>query len=84
MNEYNLKEQSIEPGDIIEAETFNCMPVSMKCRGRLSQIFNFYEHLQGLDRLIRIEQIKLSNDAGYNGQVSMETKAVIYYKAGIG
>ncbi|MFC1633900.1 type 4a pilus biogenesis protein PilO [Planctomycetota bacterium] len=83
MNEHNLKEQNIEPGDIVEADKFNCIPVSMQCRGRLTQIFNFYEHLQDLDRLIRIEQIKLSNDAAYNGQVSMETKAVIYYKAGM-
>ena len=84
MNEHSLKEQSIEPGEIVEADKFNCIPVSMQCKGRLTQLFNFYERLQALDRLIRIEQIKLSNDVGYNGQVSMETKAVIYYKAGIG
>jgi hypothetical protein len=40
--------------------------------------------LQTLDRLIRIEQIKLSNDGKYKGQVSMETKAVIYYRAKVG
>lgn len=83
MNQYNLKEQSIEPGDVVEADKFNCIPVSMQCSGRLTQLFDFYERLQALDRLIRIERIKLSNDAGYNGQVSMETKAVIYYKTGM-
>ena len=84
MNENNLKEQSIEPGEIIAAEKFNCIPVSMQCRGRLTQIFKFYDCLQDLGRLIRIERVKLSNDAGYTGQVSMETKAIIYYRAGIG
>jgi Tfp pilus assembly protein PilO len=84
MDEHNLKEQSIEPGEIIAADQFNCIPVSMRCKGRLTQLFNFYDRLQDLDRLVRIEQVKLFNDAGYNGQVSMETKAIIYYRAGMG
>ena len=81
MNEHNLKEQSIEPGEILAADKFNCIPVSMQCKGRLTQLFNFYDRLQDLDRLVRIEQVKLTNDAGYSGQVSMVTKAVIYYRA---
>ena len=83
MNEHQLKEQSIEPGEIIEADKFNCIPVSMKCKGRLTQLFNFYDRLQALDRLVRIEHIKLSNDTDYSGQVSMNTKAIIYYRAGV-
>lgn len=81
MNEYHLKDQSIEPGEVMAADKFNCIPVSMQCKGRLTQLFNFYDRLQDLDRLVRIEQVRLVNDTGYNGQVSMETKAVIYYKA---
>lgn len=84
MNEHNLKEQSIEPGEILEAGQFNCIPVNMQCKGRITQLFHFYDHLQTLDRLVRIEQVKLSNDAGFNGQVSMKTKAIIYYRAGMG
>ncbi|OHB77072.1 MAG: hypothetical protein A2Z25_20015 [Planctomycetes bacterium RBG_16_55_9] len=84
MNEHSLKEQIIEPGEAVEADRFNCIPVNMRCKGRLRQIYEFYGRLQALDRLVRIEQVKLSNDAGYSGQVSMETKAVIYYRAGMG
>jgi Tfp pilus assembly protein PilO len=84
MNENNLQEQEITPGEEIKADKFNCIPVSMRCKGKLVQIFKLYRQLQTLDRLIRIEQVKLSNDAGYNGQVSMETKAVIYYRAKVG
>jgi Tfp pilus assembly protein PilO len=82
MNEYKLEEQSIEPGETITADKFSYIPVNMECKGRLTQLFNFYDRLQDLDRLVRIEQVKLSNDAGYSGQVSMETKAIIYYRAG--
>ena len=81
MNEHSLEQTNIEPGDMIEADEFNCIPVRMECTGRLAQIFHFYGSLQTLDRLVRIEQVKLSNAADYSGLVSMETKAVIYYRA---
>lgn len=84
MNEYNLTDQEIAPGEEVEADKFNCIPVNMQCKGKLTQIFEFYRRLQTLDRLIRIEQVKLSNDSDYNGQVSMETRAIIYYRAKIG
>jgi hypothetical protein len=51
----------------------------MQCKGRLTQIFEFYKQLQKLDRLVRIEQVKLVNDSSFEGEVSMETKLVIYY-----
>ena len=84
MNEHNLSEQVIEPRKEVEAEELNCIPVNMQCKGKLTQIFEFYRRLQGLDRLVRIEQVKLTNDSDYNGQVSMEAMAVIYYRAKVG
>ena len=84
MNENNLKEQEITPGEEVKADQFNCIPVSIRCKGELAQIFKLYRQFQTLDRSIRIEQVKLSNDGGYKGQVSMETKAIIYYRAKVG
>lgn len=84
MNEHNLKEHVIEPRKEIKAEELNCIPVNMKCKGRLTQIFEFYRRLQGMDRLIRIEQVKLFNDSDFSGEVGMEAKAVIYYRAQVG
>ncbi len=81
MNEYNLREQLIQPGEEVKAERLNCIPVSMQCKGGLKQIFEFFKSLQVLDRLVRIEQIKLVNDGDFNGEVGMQTKAVIYYRA---
>ena len=81
MNENNLKEQEITPGEEIKADKFNCIPVTMRCKGKLVQIFQLYRQLQTLDRLVRIELVKLSNDSDFNGQVSMETKAFIYYRS---
>ena len=84
MNEHNLKEQLIQPGKETEAKELNCIPVNMRCKGGLKQIFEFYKSLQGLDRSVRIEQVKLVNDSDFSGEVSMETKAVIYYGAEAG
>ncbi len=84
MNEHNLSEQVIEPRKEVKSEELNCIPVNMKCKGRLTQIFEFYRQLQGMDRLIRIEQVKLFNDSDYSGEVAMEAKAVIYYRAQAG
>jgi len=79
MKEHNLREQVVEPGAQIESEKLTCIPVSMRCNGELTELFAFFRKLQGLDRLVRIEQVKLTNDADFGGEVRMETKAVIYY-----
>ena len=84
MNEHNLRDQDIEPREEVKGDEFCCIPLSMRCKGKLSQVFEFYRQLKGLDRLIRIERIKLKNDNNFSGEVSMETEAVIYYRAQVG
>jgi len=84
MNELNLKEQVITPDKEIQADELNCIAVDIQCKGRLAQIFEFYKRMQTLDRLVRIEQVKLVNDSSFSGEVSVQTKAVIYYKAQAG
>lgn len=81
MNEHNLKEQVITPGGQIRGKDLICIPVDMQCRGNLAELFEFFKRLQALDRLIRIEQVKLTNDPDFSGQVTMETRLVIYYAA---
>lgn len=80
MGEHNLGEQLIQPGKEIKAEELNCIPVRMQCKGRLKEIFEFFKSLQSLDRLVRVEEVSLVNDRDFNGIVSMETRAVVYYR----
>jgi Tfp pilus assembly protein PilO len=80
MNSHNLKGQFIEPGEEVEGEELNYIPVNMKCRGRLKQIFEFYKSLQSLERLVRIEEVKLLNENNFSGEVNMQTQAVVYYR----
>jgi len=84
MNKYNLSEQLIQPDKEIETDELNCIPVNVQCRGKLKRIFEFYKSLQELDRLVRIEQVKLTNDSDFSGEVKVQTKAIIYYRAQAG
>jgi Tfp pilus assembly protein PilO len=84
MKEHNLSEQVTTLGSEIEAGKFTCIPISMRCKGELAQIHEFYRRLQNLDRLVRIEKVMLSNDNSYSGQVSMETEVIVYYRAKVG
>ena len=81
MNEHNLEGQLIQLGQEIEAGGLNCIPVDMQCKGRLAQLFEFYKSLQSMDRLIRIEQVKLESESDFSGEVSMQTQAVVYYRS---
>lgn len=80
MSKYDLKEQVIAPCKKIAVEGLNCIPVDVQCKGKLAQVFEFYKRMQKLDRLIRIEKVKLANDVDFSGQVSMQAKVVIYYR----
>jgi Tfp pilus assembly protein PilO len=78
MDGHNLREQLIQPGKEIQADELRCIPVSMQCKGGTREIFDFLKLLQSLDRLVRIEQVKLVNDNKFSGEISMETSAVVY------
>ncbi len=82
MNKQELKERRIEPGEKITTDELNCIPVDIRCRGGLTQVFEFCRKLQAMDRLVRIQQVKLVNDRNFTGQVGMQTKVIIYYNSG--
>ncbi len=80
MGKHNLREQVIAPGKEISVKGLNCIPVYMQCKGTLAQVFEFQKQMQRLDRLVRIEHIKLANDSDFTGEVSLQTKVIIYYR----
>ena len=80
MSKHNLKEQVIAPRKEIVVKGLSCIPVDVQCKGKLAQVFEFYKRIRKLDRLIRIERVELANDRDFSGDVSMQTKVVIYYR----
>lgn len=80
MNRYEMTEQEVEPEAEIKAGALGCIPISIQCKGNLGQLVEFFRSLQGIGRLVRIEQVQLINDRAFSGQVSMQARAVIYYR----
>ena len=56
MNEHNLKDQLVQPGNEIQGPQLNCIPISIRCSGRGEQIFEFLKSLQKFERFIRVEK----------------------------
>lgn len=80
MSKHNLREQVVAPDKEILVKELSCIPVDMQCKGTLAQVFEFHKQMQRLDRLIRIQQVKLANDNDFSGEVTMQTRVVIYYR----
>ncbi len=81
MSEHNLKDQIIQPGDEVRVEGLNCIQVSMQCKGSLRQIFGFFKQLQSMERLVRVQEVKLVTGGDFSGQINVEAKATIYYQS---
>ncbi len=84
MDSNNLKDQAIKPLEETRINELICIPVSMECRGSLTELFEFYKNLQSLDRQIRINRVKLENGSDFNSEVKMQTEIVIYYRTQAG
>lgn len=80
MNEHDLEEQVVSPSGEIKSDGLNCIPVDIECKGNLAEVFGFFKRLQRMERLIRIEEVKLMNDSDFSGEVRLEMRAVIYYQ----
>ena len=76
---YYFKVLPVQPGAEITADSLKCIPIKMKCKGDLNQIFEFFKSIQTSDRAVRIEQVQLVNGNDFNGEITMHAKAYIYY-----
>jgi Tfp pilus assembly protein PilO len=80
IRENELTNQIVAPEAEIKAEDVSCIPIAIECKGSLLHIFKFFQSLQQLDRLVRVEHVKLENDKSFNGIVKMNTRIVIFYR----
>jgi Tfp pilus assembly protein PilO len=80
MNEQNLQEQLIQPGIEGREGQLVCMPIEIKCKGSLNQIFNFFRSLEKMERIIRIEKVSIRNEAGFSGIITLNARANIFYR----
>ena len=86
MQKQGLSELVVQPG--AETETTACglfqIPVHIRCKGKLVQIFRFFKALEGFERIIQIEEVGLTANDKIDGDVTMQAKVNIFYRAAAG
>lgn len=81
MAEHELTDPMVLPGKEQEAADLGCIPLQMTCEGTLTNLFEFFNTLRTLDRVVRIEKVTLENDPGFSGRLAMQADAYIFYQA---
>jgi hypothetical protein len=80
-NQCRLTDQLVQPGQPIETEQLGTIPLTLACSGTTQDIYAFFRTIEQWDRLIRFEQVELSNDNTFGGCVKLIAKARLYYQA---
>lgn len=80
MQKHGLEELVVQPGMETETSGLSVIPVSIRCKGKLMQIFRFFKALEDFERIIQIEEISLTGDDKFDGSITMQAKANIFYR----
>jgi Tfp pilus assembly protein PilO len=80
MQKAGLDELMVQPGTETETEGLSLIPVYIRCKGRLSQIFGFFKALDKFERVVQIEEVSLTGNAAYDGAITMQAKMNIFYR----
>ena len=80
MNECGLGEQMIQPGKEYPAGELVCIPIDIKCKGSLKQIFNFFKEIEQFSRVMQIQKVELLNDSKLNGEIALAAEVNIFYQ----
>ncbi len=81
MAERGLTDQVVLPGKEVQTGDLGCIPIHVTCKGTLAQLFGFFSRLQTLDRLARIENVTIENDAGFTGRLRLQVEMAIFYQS---
>jgi Tfp pilus assembly protein PilO len=81
MESNRLSDPVVIPGKKAEVGELGCIPVLMTCKGALTDLFELFNRLQTMGRLVRIEKVTMENDAGFGGQLAIRIQAAIFYQS---
>ena len=80
MQKQGLGELVVQPGTEMGTPSLSRIPVSIRCKGKLVQIFRFFKALESFERIIQIEEVALTADDALDGSVIMQAKVNIFYR----
>ena len=82
MSRNHLEEHVIMPGVESEAEGLIAVPVAVRCKGHLNDVFAFYRQFASMERLVQLEKVQFSNEPDLSGRVQMDAQMKIFYRSG--
>jgi Tfp pilus assembly protein PilO len=80
MQKHGLGELVVQPGTERETDSLSQIPVYIRCKGKLVQIFKFFKALENFERIIQIEEVGLTANDKFDGSVTMQAKVNIFYR----
>lgn len=80
MNECGLTDQLVQPGAEIASEQLCCIPLTIECKGSLGQLYSFFQSLEKINRLVRIEQVTMDSGGDFSSVVKLKAQANVYYQ----
>jgi len=80
MNQCHLSDQLVQPGSPVESDRLGSIPLTIACTGSLQDLYAFFRAIEQWDRLIRFDQVELTNDSAFGGSVKLNAKAQLYYQ----
>lgn len=81
MNRHHLSDQLVRPGTVFCNDSICYIPLEIQCRGTFEELFQFFRSLEQYDRLIRFEEVHLSNDETFTGQLTLKAQACVFYQS---
>lgn len=80
MKQQGLEELVVQPGEETRAGELVKIPVYIRCQGKLVHIFKFFKALEGLQRVIQIEEVSMTGSDKFDGSLVMQAKTNIFYR----
>jgi Tfp pilus assembly protein PilO len=80
MTRCDLQDQQVRPGTESRYDSFNVVSLDIQGSGTLPKIFDFVHSLEQMGRLVRIEEMELTNDKTLNGQLTLSARAQVFYR----
>ena len=81
MNACKLTDQLVQPGEELKSDQLCSIPLKLECRGSLEQLFAFFQAMEDMDRLVRLEEVQFENDSDFSAVVKLNAKANVYYQS---
>ncbi len=79
ISDRSLSNQVIEPGNPTREELYHTLPIIMKFDGPYPSMAQFLQGLEKMERLTRVQRIRVKNDPKKDGEVDVELRLNIYF-----